>query len=84
MKSADRAAVLAIRRGMIVAEIRRAAGADARPEIRQQTKKILRLRKSSHSASWPKKPSPSSSAGGDRRAALRAMLNGPLDPRRGP
>jgi hypothetical protein len=41
MKSADRAAVAQIRRSMIVAELRRAAGADARPEIREQTRSIL-------------------------------------------
>jgi hypothetical protein len=42
MKSVDRAAVVAIRRGMVIAELRRAAGADPLSEIRAQARAILR------------------------------------------
>jgi hypothetical protein len=85
MESADRTAVVAsVRRGVIVAEIRRAAGADTRPEIREQTKKILRRAQVVALRQLAEETIAELERTGDRRAALRAMLNGPLDPRRGP
>jgi hypothetical protein len=76
----DRAAVMAIRRSMVVAEIRRAAGVHLRPEVRQilQRVQVIALRK------LAEETAAALECTGNRRAALRAMLNGTLDPRRAP
>jgi hypothetical protein len=84
MKSADHAAlVVTVRRSMVVAEIRRAAGADARPEIREQTKKILRRAQTIALRRQAEETAAALESTNNRRATLRAILNGPLDPRRG-